>query len=243
MSEDTYTNNKEISVIIPVYNHAGALRQALESLKAQTFQDFEVIVIDDGSEDGIDYAVHDYDEDLTLRFYGQENKGAPAARNRGLSYANGKFVIFWDADIVGEPELLEKMRDKLKANAEVDFVYSNFFIGKKLMKGQAFDMEALKKRNYIHSTTLIRNNFDLRWDEALKRFQDWDLWLTLSKNGKKGAFIDEALFTIVAKGTMSQWLPRFAYKSPWKHLPWFKRQVEKYEKAKEKIYRKHELGE
>jgi glycosyltransferase involved in cell wall biosynthesis len=238
MSDD---KRKKVSIIIPVYNHSGALRKCLDSLKQQTFTDFEIIIIDDGSEDGIDYVIHEYDEDLVLRVYAQENKGAPAARNRGFELSSGEYVIFWDADVVGTKDILEKMVKKLDRNEGIDFAYCNFNIGKKAMKAQSFNEEELKKQNYIHSTTLIRRKNFTRWDEALKRFQDWDVWLTMASKGRKGIWIDEFLFTIVASGSMSQWLPRFAYKKPWKYLPWFKESVERYEKARKLIYRKHKI--
>ena len=229
----------KISVIIPVYNHAGALRQSLDSLRKQSFRDFEVIVIDDGSQDGLDYVIHDFDDSLTLRVFRQENKGAPSARNRGFELSTGEYVIFWDADIVGVPDMLQKMMKKMEEDVHADFVYCNFYLGKKIMKARPFDLETLKKVNYIHSTTLIRRESVIRWDEALRRFQDWDYWLCLAEQGKKGIWIDEELMTIIAEGTMSHWLPKFAYNKPWKYFPLFKEKVNKYERAKEIIYRKH----
>ncbi|MFH0857402.1 MAG: glycosyltransferase family A protein [Candidatus Magasanikbacteria bacterium] len=243
MIEEEQNKIPKISIIIPVYNHAGALRQALDSLRKQSFKDFEVIVIDDGSQDGLDYVIHDFDECLTLRLFRQQNKGAPSARNKGFEQSSGEFVIFWDADIVGEPEMLEKMLKKLEENVHADFVFSNFYLGKKLMKAKPFDYEILKKVNYIHSTALLRRESVIRWDEALRRFQDWDYWLSLAEQGKNGIWIDEELMTIIAEGTMSHWLPKFAYTKPWKYLPFFKEKVSKYERAKEIIYRKHGIHE
>jgi glycosyltransferase involved in cell wall biosynthesis len=181
----------------------------------------------------------------------QENKGAPSARNKGLEFAKGEYVIFWDADVVGRADMLQKMVDKLEVDKITSFVYcnhllhisNNIYHTTKKMCARAFDIESLKKVNYIHSTSLIRRQDAIKWDENLKRFQDWDLWLTMSEQGKKGVWLDEYLFEIISSGGMSRWLPSCAYKKPWKYLPWFRKEVRNYENAKRIIVEKHHLDQ
>ena len=83
--------NPLISVIIPVYNHAKVLPQTIASIFKQTYRPLEIIIINDGSTDNFSEAVKELEE---VKIINQENKGAPTARNRGLSEAKGEYVIF-----------------------------------------------------------------------------------------------------------------------------------------------------
>ena len=91
---------------------------------------------------------------------------------------------------------------------------------------------------YIHTMSLIRaNDFPKHgWDENIKKLQDWDLWLTMSSQGKKGIFIDKFLFKIYPGGTMSSWIPSIFYKI-FPFLP----KVKKYNRAVKAIKDKHHL--
>ncbi|OGH71076.1 MAG: hypothetical protein A3C90_04720 [Candidatus Magasanikbacteria bacterium RIFCSPHIGHO2_02_FULL_51_14] len=231
-----------VSIIIPVYNHEQALKKALDSIFQQTYRDVEVIVVDDGSEKELQ--ISDFRlqiEKMRIKFDKQERKGAAAARNRGLAMAKGEYVIFWDADVIGEPKMLEKMYRALQEHPEASFSYSNFYFGWKRFSLQHFNTSTLQHNNYVHSTSLLRRTDAIRWDESLKRFQDWDYWLTLAEQGKKGIWIDEYLFRVTPGGTMSSWLPSFAYKKPWRLLPWISERVMKYEAARKVIVQKHDL--
>ena len=211
-------SEKLVSIIIPVYKHERELELALASIKNQTYKNIETIIERDA-----------------------KHEGAPVMRNRGFARATGDCIIFWDADIVAEPDMIEKMVNKLEENSNKDFVYCNYYFGCKKMPAREFDFSALQANNYIHSTSLVRREAVTKWDESLRRFQDWDFWLTLAESGKQGIWLDEYLFKIISRGTMSSWLPSFAYKKPWKYLPGFRKRVEKYEIAKKIVREKHQL--
>lgn len=94
----------QISVIIPCYNHGKYLSAALDSLIAQTFTDWEAIIVNDGSTDETDAIATKYSEhDGRIRYFSQNNSGASVARNRGVSEAQGELISFLDADDWYEP--------------------------------------------------------------------------------------------------------------------------------------------
>ena len=100
-------NTLRVSVIIPLYNKAPYIRRALDSVAAQTFRDFELIVVDDGSTDGGEQSVTDFG-DARVRLIRQPNAGPGAARNRGISEAGGELLAFLDADDEWTPEFLSE---------------------------------------------------------------------------------------------------------------------------------------
>lgn len=228
-----------ISIIIPVYNHAEALQRSLDSIKDQTYRNLEVIIIDDGSDTPVgEYASFPY----PVQVHRQENKGAPAARNKGLTFAKGAYIIFWDADVMADRTMLEKMHHVLTLHPEAAYVYSSFYFGKKAMQAKKFSVVTLQECNYIHSTSLIRKEAVIAWDQSLKRFQDWDMWLSLAEQGSHGIWIPEFLFTVEPREEgMSTWLPSFAYKAPFKHLPGISKKVKAYTDAERIIREKHNI--
>jgi len=224
----------EISVIVPVYNGSKTIRDCLESILSQTFRNFEIIVVNDGSTDNTAEILSAYSD--KIKIINQENRGAAATRNKGAEDCFAPFIIFCDADIVTTPKMFEKMYEALKKNPEAAFAYSSFKFGFKTFKLWPFDLEKLKKTPYIHTTSLIRREFFPGFDESLKRFQDWDLFLTISEQGHSGQFIPEVLFTVKSGGTISSWLPKSFYK-----LFNFSKKVKKYKEAEKIIKQKHNL--
>ena len=218
-----------------------------ESLKTafdQTYKNFEIIVVNDGSTDNFEMEMEKIRNEYSSKNYlikviTQENRGAPAARNRGFKEASGEFVIFWDADLVAKPEMLQKMKTALDEHQECSYAYSQFRFGWKKFKLQSFDAGELKKNNYITTSSLIRSEDFVGFDESVKKFQDWDLWLTMLEKNKIGIFIPEVLFTLKVSGRagISSWLPKIAYALPFKL-----KMVKKYEDAKRIILEKHHLN-
>lgn len=232
-----------ISIVIPVFNHARVLKRCLESVFKQTCGPLEVIVVNDGSTDNFTKTMNDIilvkAEKTTLIVLNQENKGASAARNRGFKKSNGDYIIFWDADTIAKPNMLEKMLFVLQNNSRASYVYSQFKFGWKKIKSHEFDPILLKKTNYIDTTSLIRRaDFPTSgWDESLNRFQDWDLWLAMLAQNKTGVFAPEVLFKKIVgrrKG-ISSWMPSLAFKLPWKN-----KRIFEYERARKIVLKKYE---
>jgi glycosyltransferase involved in cell wall biosynthesis len=231
-----------ISVVIPTYQHADAVKVCLESLRAQEDVQLEIIVVNDGSTDNTTEILTPYEEEILVIH--QENSGSNPARNRGAEESTGAYIIFVDADVSFKPGALRKMQDLLDRHAEASYVYSGFRFGWKIFRCIAFDAEKLRVSNYIHTTSLMRREDFAGFDNKIKRLQDWDLWLTMLAQGKKGIGINEILFSVMIDGDSrigSSWLPAFMYRLPWKRISWKPKTIQKYEEAKRIILEKHAL--
>jgi glycosyltransferase involved in cell wall biosynthesis len=225
----------KISIIIPFYNRTAELVLCLDSIKNQTFKDYEVIIINDGSTDIRNEEVHKNIVQIipNVKYCYQENKGAPTARNNGFKKSTGKYIIFCDADITMEPDMLEKMNSVLDENKNISYAYSSFKFGWKTFKLWEFSSEKLREMPYIHTTSLIRREHFPSFDESLKRLQDWDLWLTMLKQEYKGKWINQVLFSVKRSGSISTWIPSIFVKLG------IGRKTNMYKQAVKKVKKKH----
>lgn len=229
----------QVSLVIPVWQHERLLANCLASLGQQTFKDFEIIIIDDGNDPPLNLEPITYH--LEPRLIRQEHAGAAVARNRGAREARGEFLLFVDADSELYPDCLERMVEALHEYPETAFAYSSFKWGWKEFRARAFDPVTLRRHNIAHTASLLRRRDFPGFDESLKKFQDWDLWLTLLDQGKRGVAISETLFRINPRGgTMSTWAPSFWYQIPWSWLRLLWPGVRVYEIARAIIINKHQ---
>jgi len=233
-----------VSIIIPVRDRADVLRKSLRTLLAQTMKDLEVFVVSDDCPEDVAGVVTEFRGQLNINYEKQVHAGGPVARNRGFDRSTGKYVIFWDADLMAEPTMIERLIQAIeKSNA--DFAYPDYKFGKHLMQARKFDAQALRERNYIHSSVLIRREsllrLEIRWDTTIKKFQDWDLWLMFTEKGAVGVHVPEVLYALEDTGVISRWMPSFSYKWPFKFLPMWRERVKKYEEARRVIAKKHGL--
>lgn len=158
-----------ISVIVPIYNAEKTIRKCVDSLLAQTFQDFEILLIDDGSPDQCGAICDEYAKlDSRVRVIHQENQGVSAARQCGIDHAQGEYTIHADPDDWVEPEMLEELYKKAKED-DADMVicdfYENTYKGQKYIKQQPSSLErrvVLKELfKHLHGATwnkLIRQD-------------------------------------------------------------------------------------
>ena len=114
-----------VSVIIPAYNSANYIEEALESVFEQTFQDFEIIVIDDGSTDETGEVLKKYGDRIRLLF--QDNGGCASARNKGIRIARGKYIAFLDADDLWMPTKLEKQVAMFEKNENLGMMTTGVY--------------------------------------------------------------------------------------------------------------------
>ncbi len=114
-----------VSIILPTYNREKFLPEAFAAIASQTFTDWELIIVDDGSTDGTRELVPQLTADFPqpVRYIYQENQGAYGARNTGLDHATGKYIAFYDSDDLWLPHHLKDCVEGLEANPDVDWVY------------------------------------------------------------------------------------------------------------------------
>jgi glycosyltransferase involved in cell wall biosynthesis len=187
-----------VSIIIPTYNRAHVLGRAIRSVLAQTYQDFELIIVDDGSTDNTERLVKSFNSKKIRYIRHRENKGPAAARNTGIRSAKGDFIAFQDSDDEWVSEKLEKqMRALATAPPEVGIVYTSVYITTKNNRkrfgayaslapkeGDVFS-SLLKGRFVLPSTTVIKRECFERagvFDERLSPIEDSELSLRFSRH-------------------------------------------------------------
>ncbi len=182
-----------ISVIIPVYNGQKTIKETIESVLNQTFTDFEIIVINDGSQDAT-LAIVNSINDSRIKVFAFPNAGVSASRNRGLDKAQGEFVAFLDADDLWTKDKLKEQLKALQANPQAALAYSwtnwidefGQFLrpgGHITVNGKAYDK--LLVRDFIESGSnpLIRKQALDKvgvFDGSITHGEDWEMWLRIA---------------------------------------------------------------
>lgn len=191
-----------VSVIIPVYNRAHLIAQTLDSVAAQTFADWECIVVDDGSTDATASVVQGFvDADSRFRLIQQANGNAASARNRGAAEARGEFLAFLDSDDLFEPDKLAWQIDRLRKDHSAVLVYGEslgFSDDDPSLGGFLFSriadkphgpppagFEGLLTMNPIIAPLVRASAFRDAggFDSSLPSAEDWDMWLSLARRG------------------------------------------------------------
>ncbi len=235
-------NTPLVSIIIPTFQHAKSITSCIESVLKQTYNKIEIIIVDDGSTDNTQAVLEVFKGKISV--IRQPNKGGNAARNRGAETAKGEYIIFVDADAELKPGMIEIFLQALQSNPSASYSYSAFRFGWKRFRGIEFSAERLRRVNFITTSALIRREHFPGFDEKLRRFQDWDLWLTMLEQNHIGILVKGTWFKLNIDGdsrTGSSWLPAITYRLPWKLIGWKPLRVKKYEEARQIIAKKHSL--
>lgn len=120
--------NPNISIILPTYNRAHIIKQAIDSVLSQTYSDFELIIVDDCSTDSTKELIDSYTDDRIRYVYSQQNLGAAGARNLGVSYAKAPYLAFQDSDTVWHPDKLSRQLQYLSEHPSVSLVAHSFWV-------------------------------------------------------------------------------------------------------------------
>ena len=183
--------NPLVSVIIPTYNRGWAIKEAVDSVLAQDFTDFELIVVDDGSTDNTQDILNSYKEDIIVLHQG--NKGVSAARNRGIASASGQYIAFLDSDDLWLPQKLSTQVDFFNANPEAlicqteeKWIRNGIFVNPKKrhrkLSGNIFEQSLYLCLVSPSAVMMKRSLFEKAgmFDETLSACEDYDMWLRVS---------------------------------------------------------------
>jgi glycosyltransferase involved in cell wall biosynthesis len=190
-----------VSILMPAYKVDQYIGEALDSVFAQTFKDYEVIVINDGSPDQLEQVLEPYLDRIV--YLKQENSGQSAARNRAIEIARGRYLALLDPDDIWKPEYLSVQVALMESDPTISVLYSDaelfgnpHYEGKTFMQTCPSEGEVTLKKliteecNVMISAIMRRNDV---WrvglfDESLRSSEDFDLWVRIAKQGRRIAF-------------------------------------------------------
>ncbi len=193
-------NRPLVSVVIASYNYGSYLRETIDSVLAQTFQDFEIIVIDDGSTDVHTKQVLTSLNTPKTRVIMQTNHGLPVTRNNGIRAARGKYICCLDSDDCLKPTYLEKCLYWLETKAfDVCFSWvQEFGDSHGVWETGPFSIDRLMSLNAVSASAVFKRSLWKKvggYKKAMTTgYDDWEFWLTLAENGARGHCIPELLF-------------------------------------------------
>ena len=206
-----------VSVIIPVYNQGHLAVEAIESILHQSIEDFEIIVIDDGSTDDTPDVVKQI-KDSRIKYFYKQNGGLASARNTGIINWNGKYIAFLDSDDLYTENYLEIMTSRLNENEDFGLAYSMFtniykdgqkkagFMEDKFFSGFLTKRFFDRMPSILPSATVLRrevlNNF--YFDEYLRFNEDTDFLLRLSPKTKFLCVTEANVFRRIIDDSLSQ---------------------------------------
>lgn len=225
--------NETISVIIPAYNAEKYIEKTLESVLSQTYEDLELIIIDDGSDDNTFEECKKFSEtDKRIKVYHKKNEGVGKARDFGISKATGEYITFVDSDDTIEPEMYQILLDNIKKyNADIshcgyksvdssNHVLSYFFNSKELRiqerEDGIIDLIAARKIepglwNKLYRKHLLNN---LSYDSTMRINEDYVLNLYLFSAAKKSVFTDIPLYNYFQSNNSgsTKWTKEYYFK-------------------------------
>jgi glycosyltransferase involved in cell wall biosynthesis len=202
-----------VSIIIPTYNRSDLLGRAIESVLAQTYKNFNIIVVDDGSTDNTPSVVEIFG--TAVSYIRQQNQGPSAARNRGISEATGDLVAFLDSDDRWFPEKLEKQVALFMEDQHLGLVGSGYVrngVGTEQLLLMTHDVRTLGRIEYdelmVHnmiatSTAVVRREClseQCHFETKLRFGEDWDLWMRIAAHWHVG-YIKDPLVEVFFQST------------------------------------------
>lgn len=210
-----------VSIIVPTWQRCGLLPRALESVRTQTYTNWECIVIDDGSDDGTADVIQRYLGDDRFTLERVPHVGAPAARNRGLELARGSIITYLDSDNTMHPTHLARVVDNLAPDADTEWMYTGQLIvdertGTTSVRRDRRSVDVLIDGNFIDLNTVAHRRSVVEkvgaFDAALLRLSDWDFVLRLAKVGSPGRSVaPTSNYHVVASNRISDLLPPHRY--------------------------------
>lgn len=195
----------QVSILMPVYNTAPYLREAMDSMLSQTFTDFELIVLNDCSPDNAEEILDTYNDPRIVRYKGEKNAGLSNVLNVGIEMARGKYIARMDSDDISLPNRLQVQVDYLESHPEIDLVS----VGMQLfgddedvwIRDKDFEemkIRALFRSPVLHASSVWRKDsfekLGLRFRQEMVPSEDYDLWTRALVRGLRFANLPEVLY-------------------------------------------------
>ncbi len=204
----------KVSINISCFNRSKLLKECLESFINQTFENFEIIVVDDGSTEDLSFIIG---LDPRIKYFRQEHGGMAKGLNLALTKSSGKFVMPFGSDDTALPNLLEKEVEILENNPQYDVVFCDQWLlkngklkrkkysGININNQKKFYKEMLERQVIAHGGTLWRKDKYISLDENIFPAEDWELFLSSVEKGLKFFHIPERLwiYSVMSKDRMS----------------------------------------
>ncbi|MBR0177283.1 MAG: glycosyltransferase [Bacteroidales bacterium] len=195
----------QVSILMPVYNTAPYLREAMDSMLSQTFTDFELIVLNDCSPDNAEEILDTYDDPRIVRYRGERNVGLANVLNVGIEMARGKYIARMDSDDLSLPNRLKVQVDYLETHPDIDLVSvgMQLFGAKEEVWTRVSDPEnvkinALFQSPVLHASSVWRKeSFErhgLRFRQDMVPAEDYDLWTRALVRGLKLVNLPDVLY-------------------------------------------------
>ncbi len=227
--ETINTQKALVSVIVPIYKAEETLLRCLDSLKAQTFTDFEVLMVDDGSPDHCGQMIDDYaQKDFRFKAFHKENGGVSSARQYGIDHAQGEYTIHADPDDWVEPTMLKDLY-KIAKEEDADMVICDYYIN--TFKGQHY---ICQKPSSLHHNVVLKeilvklhgsccnkliklscyNNYNIVFPQDLSSCEDQYVTLALLKESIRVSYVSNAYYHYVAvSGSLSRHYDKNTYEN------------------------------
>ena len=183
--------NVRISIIVPCYNQAEFLDDALESVQKQSFRNWECIIVNDGSADRTEVLGKQWEKtDARFKYYYQKHSGVSKARNYGIIQAKGRYILPLDADDKLGVDYIKRALSRMDQNKELKLVYCKAKIFGEVEKDwilPEFKLSSLAANNMIFCSSIFKkSDWEMvgGYDENMKEgYEDWEFWIALLKNG------------------------------------------------------------
>ena len=205
-----------ISVVIPTHNRKAIVERALRSVARQTFHDYEVIIVDDGSSDGTTAFLETMSNPRTKLLRNEQSRGVSAARNRGVAAASGELITFLDDDDALRPNALARLHERMSSDQHLDFVWGGRLIHEMDARGRNIGTreddwsrvpETLRGSGFLDMVlkfatnsafTIRRSTFEALggFDEQLSVSEDRDLFIALASGGYVGAVLPQTIIDV-----------------------------------------------
>jgi len=193
----------QFSIIIPCFQQAKYLEECIGSLIEQSYSDFEILLVDDGSPDNTKEVAQSISKkENRLQYLYKQNGGLSSARNYGIQHAKGEYLVFLDSDDTLKPNFLQNIYNELSSGADIAITGYSYFndsssIHRSVLISPDLKFESIIGNNFcppvsigIHKSFLEKTGL---FDETLKSAEDWDLWIRFFKAGAKLSIVNQDL--------------------------------------------------